>query len=419
MTPTPTDRAQWSDTRIVYLAPKDVLVARVARKCMMHLCEALTLLGAQVELISLRIRTLESEPTTTRSLWEVYGIEKPFPVTMVPTPLRQESMDGRIARAVVLFYRLFVYPIYAYVACRRPGPEGCRPRRVVFYSRNYGCIAGVLLLRRLMGTRARTVLEIHLPPRPGLQTTLLRLVDGVACQSAALQRLMIEKGQLDDDRSIGRHGGFSPQLTECARLSREQARKSLAWAPSDSVACYTGKMFWGSKEIDLLVQAAAHLARDGVRLVIVGGRADQVVPWRDEVARRGLANVEFTGFVAPSDVPVYQMAADVLLLYYESGLPLNDFRSPGKLFEYMASGTPAVVADYPSIREVIRDGENGLLVAPDRPDLLAAAVMRMVADRGLGARLAERATADAMLFTWTATAKATLSLIERLWRKHP
>jgi glycosyltransferase involved in cell wall biosynthesis len=404
-----------SDTRIVFLAPKDVLVARVARKCMMQLCEALTSLGVDLELISLRIRTVESEPTRTRSVWDVYGIEHRFRLTMVPTCLRQEKMDGRLGRFAILLYRLFIYPMFAFRAYRRVGSGGTRPPRTVFYSRNYGCIVGILLLRKLLGNRARAVLELHLPPQGRLQRTVIRLADGVACNSLALHEVMVERGLLHDGNSMGRHAGFSPYLTECTRLSREEARRKLGWATSDRIACYTGKVVWRMGEIELIVRAAEQLADQRTRVVIVGGRADQVVLWREEVARRDLGNVEFVGFVAPSDALLYQMAADVLLLYYPTGLPLNDYRSPGKLFEYMASGTPAVVSDYLSIREVMRDGENGLLVPPNRPDMLAAAVTRILNDANLASRLAEQARADAMLFTWTATARSTLSLVDRLW----
>jgi glycosyltransferase involved in cell wall biosynthesis len=40
---------------------------------------------------------------------------------------------------------------------------------------------------------------------------------------------------------------------------------------------------------------------------------------------------------------------------------------------------------------VVRDGENGLLVAPGRPDELAAAIGRIVAEPGLRGRLAAAA----------------------------
>ncbi len=410
-----TGAAPRDGVRFVYLAPTDILVARVARKCLMHLCEALVGLGADVELISLRIRVMESQPTRTRSVWDVYGIRRPFNLTMVPTPFRQERMNHRRVRIVILFYRLVIYPLYALRACRRRDEQGRRPTRTVFYSRNYACAVGVLPLRRLLGNRARVILEVHVPPADRLKKRLLRMVDGVACQSQALQLVMVQSGLIREERSIGRHGGFSPALTKCARMSPEQARAALGWGSDERIACYTGKVFWRSEEVELIVRMAEQLADEGVRVIIVGGRADHVRLWQQEVTRRGAQNVSFVGFVAPADTVLYQIAASVLLLYYPSGLALNDYRSPGKLFEYLAAGTPAVVSDYLSIREVIRDGENGVLVPPDRPDLLAVAVKRVLDDPALADRLALQASEDAGAFTWEATAQATLQLADRLW----
>jgi glycosyltransferase involved in cell wall biosynthesis len=401
------------DVRLIYLAPKDVLIARVARKCMMQLCEALTQLGVDVELICLKVKTVSTEPTRSRSVWDVYGIEHRFRLSMIPTPLRQERMDGRGGRLAVLFYRLTAYPAYALRAYVREGAG--RHRRTVFYSRNYGCIAAILPLRALLRDRARTIIEMHVPPRGRLQHAVLRRVDGVACQSKALQTVMIESGRLRENNSVSRHTGFSPSLTECVRADRAEARVRLGWAADQRVACYTGKIAKGMQEIELLLQTAEKLQGNNIRFVFVGGRADQLTFWRDEVSRRGIRNVDFVGFVAPADALLYQMAADVLLLYYPSSIELNDYRSPGKLFEYMASGTPAVISDYRSIREVVRDGENGLLVPPDRPDLLADAVARLLEDAGLASRLAEQAKADVMMFTWQSTAAATLALVDLLW----
>jgi glycosyltransferase involved in cell wall biosynthesis len=401
--------------RFVYLAPRDVLVARVARKCMMQLCEALNSDGAEVELISLRIRTMKTEPTHTRSIWDVYGIERRFRLTMVPTLFRQEHMGSRFAEKAILFYRLAVYPAYALVAWLRNGPSGARPDRTVFYSRNYGCIVGVLPLRKLLGNRARTILEVHVPPKSRLQRRVLKMVDGVACNGLSLHGLLLESGVVSESRSIGRHAGVSSQRMERTGLSRDQARRRLGWPDSDQIACYTGKVVWGSGEIESIVRAAESLASDRVRFVIVGGREDHVALWRAEMVRRHMDNVEFVGFVAPSDVAPFQIAANVLLLYYQSGIRLNDYRSPGKLFEYMAAGTPAVVADYPSIREVIQDEVNGLIVPPDRPDLLGDTIRRILGDRELAARVSEQARTDVLSYTWAHTAAATISLVERLW----
>jgi glycosyltransferase involved in cell wall biosynthesis len=136
--------------------------------------------------------------------------------------------------------------------------------------------------------------------------------------------------------------------------------------------------------------------------------------WRDETKKRGISNVSFAGFVAPSEIVDYQVGADVLLSYYPSGIDLNDYRSPGKLFEYMASGTPIIAADYASLREVLKDGRNAILIEPDKPELLALAIGRLLSDPALGARLGSQAREDAMRYTWAARAEAISTFVSSL-----
>ena len=49
----------------------------------------------------------------------------------------------------------------------------------------------------------------------------------------------------------------------------------------------------------------------------------------------------------------------------------------------MAAGRAIVASDLPAIREVLRDGENALLVAPGDAAALAAAIAAVIADPAL------------------------------------
>ncbi len=59
--------------------------------------------------------------------------------------------------------------------------------------------------------------------------------------------------------------------------------------------------------------------------------------------------------------------------------------------EALLRGRPVVGANTAGIPDVIRDGENGLLVDPGSPDELAAALVRLLSDRDEAARLAASA----------------------------
>jgi glycosyltransferase involved in cell wall biosynthesis len=79
----------------------------------------------------------------------------------------------------------------------------------------------------------------------------------------------------------------------------------------------------------------------------------------------------------------------------------------------MASGKAIVASDVGQIAEVLTDGETGLLVPPDDPEALAAAIVRLVDDACLRARLgaAARAAAESR-HTWRQNAQRVLDCLD-------
>jgi glycosyltransferase involved in cell wall biosynthesis len=163
---------------------------------------------------------------------------------------------------------------------------------------------------------------------------------------------------------------------------------------------YVGQLYpW--KGVDLLVRALPAIER--ADLTIVGGLEDDPEQIRLERLARDtgvLDRVRFLGSRPYAEVPALLAAANIALLPLAEGIVARCFTSPLKLFDYLAAGIPIVAVDFPTIREVLRDGENALLVPPERPDLLAAAVERLLHDPVLAARLAQQARHDAMDHTW-------------------
>ncbi|WP_239378262.1 glycosyltransferase family 4 protein [Olsenella sp. An290] len=73
----------------------------------------------------------------------------------------------------------------------------------------------------------------------------------------------------------------------------------------------------------------------------------------------------------------------VLPSYYGEGTPKS-------ALEAMATGRPLIVADAVGCREVVRNGENGFLVPPKSPAAIAEAMKRLIEDRELRYRMAEK-----------------------------
>jgi glycosyltransferase involved in cell wall biosynthesis len=395
--------------RIVYLAPADLQVARVDRQCIVAFCAALRRLGLDVELVAMRIGLVESELRAADPL-ELYRVREPPRLRLVRVPVHQESRGWWIGGN-----RLFVHVgIGAWRAVRSDDD-----RQLVLYEKSHAPALALALLGRLLPRRPLLVFEAHLPPRTRLQRLALRRADLVVANTHALARDLVAGGAVSRERVIGTHQGVDLEPGR-AQPTKEEARERLGLSVGKRLAVYTGKIYDGYQEVEYLLRTARHLLRDPeIELVLVGGRPDHADRLRRRAAGDGIRNVVFTGFVPPTVVPEYQRAADVLLLYYPSGMELNDYRSPGKLFEYMASGRPIVSVDLPVLREVLGDPPAARLVRPDSPHLLAEAITGLLADPEEAARLVEQARRRVEGFTWDARARAVVDAVEHVRRLRP
>jgi glycosyltransferase involved in cell wall biosynthesis len=392
---------------IIYFTPNDVLVPRVDRQCIIRFCDALAKRHTRVEVVSLDVRLDYDEPTRDRTIWDVYGVQPDFSVTILPCTARQTSTH----EASLAIWRAIAYSLFALWALvtsrlrRRPN--------VVFYFKNYLLGIPFVFIRALFRGRPLLVFEIHVPPSGAVGRWLIARVDGLIPVSNILAEELERDFAVARRRILVAHQGVDLDFVEDRRLTKEEARRRVGLPTDERLVVYTGKVNASYSEIDLLTEAAEHLG-ENVTMVIVGGRSDQVQILRERAARDGRRNVSFVGFVAPADVFGYQVAADVLVMYYPSDIPLNRYRaSPGKLFEYMASRRPIVTADLPALREVLTP-DAAMFVEPDDPQLLAEGIRTVLDDQKLGDRLAETAYRDVQEFTWEKRAERVLAFVDSL-----
>jgi len=162
--------------------------------------------------------------------------------------------------------------------------------------------------------------------------------------------------------------------------SREEARAALG---IDGPTLGTAGRLTAQKALG---DALAALGRvDGVSLVVLGDG-----PEREGLERRsaelGLTGrVRFLGAGTRDDVVRLFLAADAALLTsaWEN--------LPHTLLEALAVGTPVIATAVGGVPEVVRDGENGLLVPPGDVEAIAAAIERLLGDASLRVALAAAA----------------------------
>jgi len=142
---------------------------------------------------------------------------------------------------------------------------------------------------------------------------------------------------------------------------------------------------------DILVRAIPAVLRaiPRARFVFAGHTGRDRVDFDALVRDVGVASViEAPGRVSEAEKVHLLRSSWALTLparYEGFGIPLA---------EAMMVGTPVVTTDVPACNEIVRDGETGLIVPPDDPGALAAALIRLLSDPALRARLAQEAERD-------------------------
>jgi glycosyltransferase involved in cell wall biosynthesis len=145
------------------------------------------------------------------------------------------------------------------------------------------------------------------------------------------------------------------------------------------VVLFAGRLLW-SKGIRELIEATKKLkSRMSFKLVLVG-EPDEQNP--ECVPRRYLEELQSEGTIEwlgrQSDMPRLYQSADIVCLptLYKEGLPLS-------LLEAASCGRPLIATDVPGCREIVRNGQNGYLVAPYKIDELALALEKLLQSKEL------------------------------------
>jgi glycosyltransferase involved in cell wall biosynthesis len=240
-------------------------------------------------------------------------------------------------------------------------------------------------------------------------TRAVRRARHILADSQSTRRDLIELLKAEPERVTVVYPGVEPRfhsVQDTAVLAGVQAHYHL---PSRFVLGLG--TLQPRKNFEGLVEAFGRMLSDhigdptfaGLNLVIAGGKGWMYEEMLACIERSALADrVRFVGFVDDTDLPALYSLAEVFAFpsrYEGFGLPV---------LEAMACGTPVVAADNSSLPEVV--GEAGLLVDERDPDALAAALARLLTDKGLRQGLAAAAATQVQKFTWDAAARQVVRL---------
>ncbi len=361
-----------------------------------QMCSALASRGVEVTLFYPARRNLKKVEGV--DLFDYYKLPHNFKLQPLPClDLFHLSGGNAVIEPPIFLLQTLTFALSLVWALRKESFD-------VYYARDIFVLGFVLAAFRKL--KRRMFFEAHTFPESKLGRVWVRRVvkrlGGVVSISSALADQYLGFG-------ISPHNVLiAPDAVDLKRydgLTKDEAKTRLEIGDSRLVM-YTGHLYeW--KGASVFAEAASQL--ENVRALIVGGTEGDVRRLQTEVSERGWKNVEVIGYVAPEQIPLYQVAADVVVLPNSAKSEISRLHtSPLKLFEYMASGTPIVASDLPSLREVLRDNENAILVEPDNAHALANGIKLILNDRVLADRLAAAARKDVEAMTWSARAESVI-----------
>jgi glycosyltransferase involved in cell wall biosynthesis len=255
--------------------------------------------------------------------------------------------------------------------------------------------AAVLLAR----PSAPVILEIHGDWRTatrfygsGAREILAPLADRVAFE--AVRRVDAVRTLSTYTTGLVRDVGVEPAATFPAFMDLERFLGPIRPLPAEPSVLFVG-VLERYKDVDGLA-AAWRLAAPrvpGARLRIIGdgSRAHVVRGLVEDVSGR----VEWTPAV-PNDQISARLDASTALV-----LPSRSEGLPRIVVESLCRGRPVLATRVGGITDLVVDDDNGMLVGPRDPAALAEAMVRVLGDSELAARLAARARPSAEL--WIAT----------------
>jgi glycosyltransferase involved in cell wall biosynthesis len=244
--------------------------------------------------------------------------------------------------------------------------------------------------------RVHTFTGLVWPTATGVKRRILMATDWLTC-SCATHVIPEGKGVMDDlqkhitNKSMKVLGYGNVRGVDMEAFSRhpEIVAKAEKLRRTDLFTfLFVGRIV-GDKGINELVQAFIHLqeVKSNIRLLLVGNYEANLDPINPETKTLidNTPSIEVAGPQYGDDLKAYYAASDCFVFpSYREGFP-------NTVMEAGAMDLPSIVTDINGSREIIVNGENGVIIPSKDADALYSAMLSMVTDTPKMQRMAASA----------------------------
>ena len=189
--------------------------------------------------------------------------------------------------------------------------------------------------------------------------------------------------------------------------SKEECRRKLGLPLDKNIVLFVGNLIL-YKGPNVLIRAIPKIVKKVPNTLFIFVGKGKMRNELEKLANKlGIRNhVRFTGFVEECLKPFYYKSADIFCL--PSVMSTESFGIVN--LEAMACGIPIVASRIGGVPDVIKDGENGLLVPPKYVNSLASSIIYLLENEGVRRKMGKNAKEIVKNFTWNKVAKMVRKL---------
>lgn len=263
----------------------------------------------------------------------------------------------------------------------------------LFYTRLSGhsisstIVSSLLRITQVGEVNGLTIDEMIIQGSSKLNIKIARLIENInfsGCSKLITVTSGVKKGLMDiysipESKIVVINNGANTELF--IPMDKEKVKYDLNLDSSLRYICFVGNLIpW--QGVEYLIRAAPLILKEysDTRFLVVG---DGVMKkeWMKLAEDLGLLDkFIFTGRIPYEKVPMYINASDICVAPFIKERNSKIGLSALKTYEYLACGKPLIASGIPGVKDLIELSGSGISVAPENPEELAAAVMKLLPD---------------------------------------
>jgi glycosyltransferase involved in cell wall biosynthesis len=228
---------------------------------------------------------------------------------------------------------------------------------LIFFASDPNLLTIAIWWKKVLRLSYRVNADLHMLNNDWRDNFIVDNADHIITTSQKLKQQVMSRQKSSADKTLVAYGGVDEILFN-EHIDRIEARRQLGLPINNKIVAYVGlfKTMKMEKGITTMIESLPYLDNSGVVMIFVGGKDEEIREYSAQAQKLGQSErVIFFPIVAPEKLPLFELAADVLVIPYPDEPHFKNYGFPMKVYEYMATSRPIIYSRLEIISEMLGD----------------------------------------------------------------